>query len=360
MIKDLSSQRMQALRRTLKQAGLGGYITVSALEQRYLSGVDLSEGEAVFLITPVQAYCITKKLIVAKMAPARRFLKVIDVPFGGMLEGALSLIKNKNLKRVAFDPAQVGFETGELFIQHKLVRTCSLVGDMRMQKYPDEIVRLKKACQIAAAAFDEVKPQIKTGMTEEEVRILMDIAMTKRGAESIPFNIVCFGENTADAHHTASKTRKLKNNEAVLMDFGCFYEGYTSDMTRSWWHGANEPTTYTKIWNIVDKARMAGVKALCSGARAGDIDKASRTVIEQAGYGKEFFHTTGHGIGLEEHDRPILRAGASDELEENFVVTVEPGIYFDGHWGVRLEDSFVVTKTGSKKLTQHKSGRRTA
>lgn len=352
MIKDLSNQRMQALRRTLKQAGLGGYITVSRLEQRYLSGIDLSDGEAVFLITPVQAYCITKKLIVAKMAPAGKFLKTIDVPFGGMVDGALALIKKKNMKRVAFDPAQVGFETGELFVKNKLVRTCSLVGDMRMQKYPDEVARLKKACQIAAAAFEEVQPQIKTGMTEEDVRILMDVAMTKRGAESIPFNIVCFGENTADAHHTPSKTRKLKKSEAVLMDFGCFYEGYTSDMTRSWWHGGKAPALYTQIWNIVDSARSAGVKALRCGVRAGDIDKASRTVIEQAGYGKEFFHTTGHGIGLEEHDRPILRAGAPDELEENFVVTVEPGIYFEGRWGIRLEDSFLVTKTGSKKLTQ--------
>lgn len=352
MTKLLASQRMQALRRTLKQAGLGGYITTSRLEQRYLSGVDLSDGEAVFLVTPTKAYCITKKLIVAKMAAAKKFLQTIDVPYGSMIAGALSLIKQKKIARVAFDPAQVGFETGELFLQHKLVRTCSLVGDMRMQKYADEVANLKKACQIASQAFEEVQPQIKTGMTEEEVRILMALAMIKRGADSIPFNIVCFGENTADAHHMPSKTRKLKKSEAVLMDFGCFYEGYTSDMTRSWWHGGNAPATYTKIWNIVNNAHRAGVKALRPGVSAGAIDSASRQVIEAAGYGKEFFHTTGHGIGLEEHDRPILRAGALDVLEENFVVTVEPGIYFDGRWGIRLEDSYLVTKTGSKKLTK--------
>lgn len=351
MTKDLSSQRMQALRRTLKQAGLDGYITMSCLEQRYLAGIDLSDGEAVFLITPAKAYCVTKKLIVSKMGPARKFMQIIDVPFGGMVDGALALVKQKNLKRVAFDPAQVGFETGELFLKHKLVRTCSLVGEMRRQKYADEVARLKKACQIASGAFKEVKPQIKTGMTEEQVRILMAMAMTRRGAESIPFNIVCFGENTADAHHTPSKTRRLKNNEAVLMDFGCFYEGYTSDMTRSWWHGNKEPAAYKQIWNLVDKARKAGVKALRAGVSAAAIDKATRDVIEQAGYGKEFFHTTGHGIGLQEHDLPILRAGAPDELDENFVVTVEPGIYFDGRWGIRLEDSFLVTQTGSKKLT---------
>ena len=348
----LTKQRTQHLRQTLKQAGLDGYITVNHLEQRYLSGVDLSASEAVFVITPGKAYCITKELIVAKMAPAASFFTIIAVPFGSMLEGALALLKEKKLKRVAFDPAQVNLETGELFLKHKLVRTCSLVGDMRMQKYADEVACLQRACQIAAAAFAEVKPKIKTGMTEEDVRILMALAMTRRGAESIPFNIVCFGENTADAHHTASKTRKLKKNDAVLMDFGCFYEGYTSDMTRSWWHGDKEPAFYKQIWNIVDRARKAGVKALRAGVSAGAIDKAAREVIEQAGYGKEFFHTTGHGIGLQEHDRPILRAGASDVLEENFVVTVEPGIYFANRWGIRLEDSFLVTKTGSKKLTQ--------
>ncbi len=353
MTKSLASKRMQTLRNTLKQAGLDGYITTARLEQRYLSGVELNDGEAVFLVTPAQAYCVTKKLIVAKMACAKSFLKTIDVPYGGMVDGALALIKEKKLKRVAFDPAQVGFETGELFLKHKLVRTCSLVGDMRMQKYEDELARLKKACQIAAEAFDEVKPKIKTGMSEEDVRILIALAMIKRGADSIPFNIVCFGANTADAHHMPSKTRKLKKGEAVLMDFGCFYEGYTSDMTRSWWHGGKAPAAYTKIWNIVDKAHAAGVKALRAGVSAGAIDKAARTVIEEAGYGKEFFHTTGHGIGLQEHDRPILRAGASDVLEENAVVTVEPGIYFDGRWGIRLEDSYLVTKTGSKKLTKH-------
>lgn len=351
MIKDLAQTRMNALRRRLKQAGLGGYLTTDRLEQRYVSGVELSSGEAVFLITPTAAYCVTKKLIVAKMAPAARFMKIVDVPYGAMADGALTLIEKKKLKRVAFDPARVDFQTGELFLKHKLVRTDSPVGDLRRQKCSDELVRLQKACRIAADAFDEVQAQIKTGMSEEDVRILMALAMTRRGADSIPFNIVCFGANTADAHHTPSKTRKLRNNEAVLMDFGCFYEGYTSDMTRSWWHGPRVPAAYTQIWNLVDKAHAAGVKALRAGVRAGTVDKAARDVIERAGYGTYFFHTTGHGIGLQEHDLPILRAGAPDKLAQNCVVTVEPGIYLDGRFGVRLEDSYLVTKIGSKKLT---------
>lgn len=350
-IKNLASVRMADFRRVLKQARLDGYLTLSHLEQFYLSGVDLSDGEAVFLITPKQAYCITKKLIVSKMAPAKKFLKVIDVPFGAMLDGALAQMKKLGLKRVAFDPAFADFQTGQALVQAKLVQTDGLITEMRKEKYADELAKLKKACQIAAQAFAEVQPQIKTGMTEEDVRILMAVAMLKRGADSIPFNIVCFGENTADAHHTPSKTRKLKAEEAVLMDFGCFYEGYTSDMTRSWWHGKKEPAAYTKIWNLVDKARTAGVKALRPGVSAGSVDAAARQVIDDAGYGKEFFHTTGHAIGLIEHDMPILRSGSAALVGENAVVTIEPGIYFEGRWGIRLEDSFLVTKNGSKKLT---------
>jgi len=351
-ITDLSEKRMKDFRSLLKRAGLDGYITVSALEQRYVSGIELSAGEAVFLITPRQAYCITKQLIASKMVPAKAWVKVRTVAFGAMLGETLSFMKEKGLKRVAFDPSLVDLETGEKLLKEGCVRTVSLIGEMRRKKYADEIQRLEKACKIAAQSFAEVKPKIKTGMTEEDVRILMALAMHKRGAASIPFNIVCFGENTADAHHNPSKTRKLKAEEAVLMDFGCFYEGYTSDMTRSWWHGKKEPAEYTRIWKIVNKAHAAGVKALRRGVGAAEVDNAARSVIEAEGYGKEFFHTTGHGIGLQEHDQPILRAGIPDVLEEDFVVTIEPGIYFDGRWGIRLEDSFLVTKTGSKKLTQ--------
>ena len=351
-VKNLASQRLKIFRGLLKKAGLDGYLTVSPLEQRYISGVELSEGEAVFLITPQHAFCITKKLIISKVKAEAGFIKTEEVPFGSMLAGALTKIKKMGLKRVAFDPALVGFETGEALVKAKLVRMPGLMGEMRRQKYADKVAKLRKACKIAWEAFEEVKPQIKTGMTEEDVRILIAVAMTRRGADSVPFNIVCFGENTADAHHTPSKTRKLKNNEAVLMDFGCFYEGYTSDMTRSWWHGKNEPALYTRVWKIVEQAYRAGVKALRPGITSGDADKAVRDVIEAAGYGKEFFHATGHGIGLEVHDNPVLRATTVEPILENAVVTIEPGIYFAGKWGIRLEDSFLVTCKGAKKLTQ--------
>ncbi len=351
-MKNLASQRVKDFQKTLKAANLQGYVALHALELRYFSGLDLSDGEAVFLLTPRKVYCLTKEMIVPKMAPAAGFISVQAVP-GDMLAAALDLAAKNGWTRLAFDPGRVDFERGEKLAEAGLNRWPGAVSEMRKVKYADEAAAIKKSCALAAAAFEEVKPQIKTGMSEEDVRVLMALAMIKRGAQSVPFNIVCFGENCADPHHEPSAKRKLKANDAVLMDFGCFYEGYCSDMTRSWWHGDKEPAEYTKIWNLVSMAKEAAAGLLRAGLPAAEVDKAARDVIEDGGYGEYFIHTTGHGIGLEVHEAPIERKTAVGELEENFAVTVEPGIYLPGKYGVRLEDSYLITKTGAKNLTQN-------
>lgn len=350
-MKNLSEQRLKDFQKLLKDAQLDGYICLSALELRYFSGLDLDAEEAVFLLTPRKAYCLTKQMMVPKISAAPGFV-VMAVP-GDMLGAALDLAVEKKLTRLAFDPQSADFVRGEKLMQAGLSRLEGGLAEMRKAKYADELDLIKKACRIASEAFKEVKPLIKTGMSEEDVRVMIGLAMMKRGADSIPFNIVCFGENCADCHHTPSAKRKLKKNDAVLMDFGCFYKGYCSDMTRSWWHGDKEPAEYTKIWHIVAMAKEAASGLLRAGLPVAAVDKAARDVIEDAGYGKYYIHTTGHAIGLEVHEAPVERAGAIGELEENYVVTVEPGIYLPGKFGVRLEDSFQVTKNGSKNLTQN-------
>ncbi len=351
-MKNLSSQRLKDFQKLLKSAQLDGYICLSALELRYFSGVDLDAEEAVFLLTPRKAYCLTKKMMVPKIAPSAKAFAVQAVE-GDMLGAALDLAVRSKLTRLAFDPQMADFTRGEMLSRAGLCCLDGGVAELRKVKYKDEIDCIKKACRIAREAFAEVKPQIKTGMSEEDVRVLMALAMIKRGADSVPFNIVCFGENCADCHHTPSSKRKLKKNDAVLMDFGCFYHGYCSDITRSWWHGDQEPAEYTKIWHIVSMAKEAASGLLRAGLPVAQVDKAARDIIEDAGYGAYFIHTTGHSIGLEVHEAPIERKNAVGKLEENFVVTVEPGIYLPNKFGVRLEDSYLVGKTGSKNLTQN-------
>ena len=344
-------KRVKEFQSLLKNAQLDGYVCMGSLELRYFTGImDLDGEEAVLLITPRQVYAITKEMMVPKIQTVAH-VTVKAVP-GDMLAGALDVAVKKHLTRLSFNPATADFIRGEKLAQAGLSRLEGGVEELRKAKYADEQALLKQACHIAAAAFAEVKPKIKTGMSEEEVATLIALAMMKRGANSIPFNIVSFGENCADCHHTPSAKRKLKKNDAVLMDFGCFYKGYCSDMTRSWWHGNKEPAEYTKIWHIVHMAKQAAAGLLRAGLPVAEVDKAARHVIEDAGYGAYFIHSTGHGIGLEVHEAPIERPQVAGELEENFVVTVEPGIYLPGKYGVRLEDSYLVTQTGAKNLTE--------
>ena len=349
-MKNAALQRVKDFQKLLKNAHLDGYICLGTLELRYFTGLmDLEDEEAVLLITQRQVYVVTKQMMVSKLRMATHL--TIKVSPQDMLAGALDLATQQRKTHLAFNPAAVDFIRGEKLAQAGLTRLEGGVTELRKAKYTDEQDFLKKACRIAQEAFNEVKPQIKTGMSEKEVATLMALSMIKRGAESVPFNIVCFGENCADCHHTSLATRKLKKNDAVLMDFGCFYKGYCSDMTRSWWHGDKEPAEYTKIWHLVHMAKEAAVKQVCAGNPVAAVDKAARSIIEDGGYGKYFIHTTGHAVGLEVHEAPILRQNAIGVLEENFVVTVEPGIYLPGKYGVRLEDTYLVTKKQAKNLT---------
>lgn len=351
-MKHTIPQQVKDFQHMLKEAGLDGYISLGCLEVSYFMGL-MNSGceEAILLITPRQVYAITKQLMVAKLQQIGH-LKIVVAP-GDMLSCALDLAVQKKLTRLAFNPSAADFVRGEKLAQAGLNRLEGCVEELRKSKYPYEQAILKKSCHIAAEAFNEVKPKIKTGMTEKDVATLLALAMMKRGADSIPFNIVCFGENCADCHHLPSEKRRLKKNDAVLLDFGCFYQGYCSDMTRSWWHGDKEPAEYRKIWHLVQMAKDAAVSRLRAGLPVGDVDKAARSIIEDAGYGEYFIHTTGHGVGLEVHEAPIARKNAAGELEENSTLTVEPGIYLPGKFGVRLEDSYLITKTGSKNLTKN-------
>lgn len=351
-MKNLAQQRLKDFQKLLKNASLDGYICVSPLEMRYFTGLELFDGEAVFLITPRRAYCLTKTMMVAKLQAVQDFISIQDVP-GDMLAAALDLAVKNKWVRLSFDPQTMDFIRGEKLAQAGFARVEGLIAQMRQVKYADEVDLIKKSCRIAAQAFEEVKPQIKTGMSEEDVRILMAMAMIKRGADSVPFNIVCFGENCADAHHMPSAKRKLKKNDAVLMDFGCFYKGYCSDMTRSWWHGDKAPAEYQKIWHLVEMAKEASVGILRAGLPVAEADRAARSVIEDGGYGQNFIHSTGHGIGLEVHETPFVRSASVGEMEENFIVTIEPGIYLPGKYGVRLEDSYLVSQIGAKNLTKN-------
>ncbi|MGC8867628.1 MAG: M24 family metallopeptidase, partial [Elusimicrobiales bacterium] len=161
--------------------------------------------------------------------------------------------------------------------------------------------------------------------------------------------IVAFGENSALPHHETSE-RKLRRNEAVLIDFGCIYHRYCSDMTRTFFYG--KPTEeFLKVYKTVELAQKKGIEAVKEGVLSDEIDKICRQTISEHGYGQYFIHGTGHGVGLDIHEDPTLNPKTSIKLLQGMTITIEPGIYLYGKFGVRIEDTVCVRKDGCEIMT---------
>jgi Xaa-Pro dipeptidase len=226
-----------------------------------------------------------------------------------------------------------------------------VLSALRLKKDKAEVDAMRKAVQIAQDALEAVIPQIKIGMTEHELSSELVMQLLKHGSEpELPFApIVSAGPNSANPHASPTE-RKLQAGDLLVVDWGAAYDGYISDLTRTFAVGEVDEE-YKKIHAIVQESNAAGRAAGKPGAPCADVDKAARDVIEKAGYGKYFTHRTGHGIGMEGHEAPYMRGDNMQLLEPGMAYTVEPGIYFTGRNGVRIEDDMVVTETGVESLS---------
>ncbi len=224
------------------------------------------------------------------------------------------------------------------------------ISAMRSVKDADELECIRKAQKIAEDALKELLPQIRPGATERGLALELNRLMFEKGAEDLSFEtIVLSGTNTSMPHGVPSD-KVIENGEFVLMDFGAVWNGYHSDMTRTVCVG--EPSDeMRKVYDIVLEAQLAGIEAAKAGIMGCELDKVSRDIIEAAGYGECFGHSLGHGVGLEIHERPNASPNYRIALSEGSVVTVEPGIYIAGKFGVRIEDFVVLNNEGCENLT---------
>lgn len=344
--------KLNAVRQYMRQHKLDGILVTNNLDQLYLTNFFFYEGETVFLIHDKGIAAATRSLY---EQPFGKYAPYVDV-FAQDEDRVQAIVKYAHqlgLKRVGFDATKEFYPAGNFLRKNGFVEMpTSLFSQLRETKNSQEIKQLRVSNRLAYLTYEYIRPRVKTGMMECEVAAEMEHFMRANGAKSTSFfTIVAFGEHTADPHYETG-TRKLKKNEAVLMDFGCICNNYCSDMTRSWWHGNKEPAEYTRIWKLVDKARKAGIKAAKIGTVCRQVDGVSRDIISQAGYGAYFTHGTGHGVGLEIHENPYNDQTSTYVLKEGNIVTVEPGIYLPGKYGVRLEDTIAITKNGSKILTR--------
>ncbi|MEK7722034.1 MAG: aminopeptidase P family protein [Elusimicrobiota bacterium] len=345
---NIHAKRIKDLQYMLRQHGLDALVMGRTLEIGFLTGFHLDGCS--MLVSRSDAWVFMPKMLLEHFRSKVDFVTAV-APEGSPEDAALARIKELKLKRAAFEPETETYKRGTAWLKAGLLEKDGLTGALRAVKEGEEIEILRKSCRIAARSFGIVKPRIKTGCTELSVYRDLEDTMQAMGAKGPSFNlIVGFGPNSAMPHHETSE-RKLKNNEAVLLDYGCVYGNYCSDITRSYFHG-RPSEEYKKVYSTVAASQKAGLAKVRAGVKARDVDAACRNCISDAGYGQYFIHGTGHGIGLEIHEFPRLNTKFEAVLRAGMAVTVEPGIYLPGKFGVRIEDSALVTKTGCEILTE--------
>ena len=265
----------------------------------------------------------------------------------------------KDLKSVGFDPAEMtvtAHESMSTQISSELVKVSAVVPHLRRRKTEPEIQRMELAARATDSALSEVVPMLVAGLTERDIRDELDYRMRRRGAEFTSYDtIVASGPNAARPHHRPV-SRKIIEGDSVVIDVGGLVDGYHSDMTRTYLIG-DVDLVLSEMHEIVSASQLLGLDHVRAGVLAQDVDQICRDFIVKAGYGNEFSHSTGHGVGLQIHEMPWVRNGFAEPLEVGEVVTVEPGVYREGLGGVRIEDLVVVTQDGCRVLTHSKKDR---
>lgn len=356
------SQRHAHLALALQNSGLDALILNPGPSLVYLTGLHfhLSERPVVAIFTPHEpVLLILPELEMQKTSALPYPLQAF--PYGEDPNTWLSVFRQA-ARAARLDGRQVGMEPLHLrLIEFQLLSEAApqaafqpaqeSIATLRMHKDKDEILAMRKAADIAQNALRNTLPMVHPGVTEREIAIELTLQILHAGSDpQLPFApIVSVGPNAANPHATPTD-RPLANGDLLVIDWGAAHQGYFSDITRTFAIGAVDPEM-EKIARIVMEANAAGRTAARPDLPAEKVDRAARDVIEQSGYGQYFTHRTGHGLGMESHEEPYIRAGNTTPLAVGMTFTVEPGIYLPGRNGVRIEDDIVITEDGAESLS---------
>jgi len=226
----------------------------------------------------------------------------------------------------------------------------SLVERARMIKDGDELQRIRAAVSLGAKLFDRTLEILRPGVKETDVAAEMEMAARRGGAEGMSFSTIIASGSRSALPHGRATDQPIARGGFVVCDFGVILSGYCSDQTRTVWVGSASPDA-RRAYEAVRAAQQAAVEAVRPGISTGEVDAAARKVLRKAGLGRYFTHSTGHGVGLEIHESPRVAAGQREILQPGMVITIEPGVYFPGKWGVRIEDMVAVTAGGCEVMT---------
>ncbi len=349
--------RLEKFRKILKEKNIDAFLVSNFYNILYLSGfktlVD-NEREAWLLVTTKQAYLFTDSRYVNDKSVINNGLLITKLLSSekGLIKHLHEIIAEKKIKTVGVEADDLKLVEFQNFTQYlkevRLIGTERLVAKQRELKDETEIESIGKSCRIADECLTEIVKTIKVGQTEKEIAFKMEFWLKEKGYDLAFYPIVAVDENSALAHYDtrADGGKKVKNGSLVLIDFGAKYKDYLSDITRMVFVGK----TSDKVINTYNKLLDAQTKTIkqCSNiTMLKDLDLYCRKLL--AGHSPFFAysHSTGHGVGLEIHEYPKLAPLSTDQKSPGQIVTIEPGVYFEGIWGMRIEDTVLINNKGS-------------
>ncbi|WP_163652791.1 Xaa-Pro peptidase family protein [Listeria sp. PSOL-1] len=343
--------KLAKIQKLLAKKQMEAVLVTSEFNRRYVSGFTGTSGMA--LLLPNNAFFITDFRYTEQATKETEGYEVIKHQ-GSIFAEVERLLKANDIKELCFEEDYVTvaeFKMMEQAFSTLLKPLSGFFEAMREVKTEAELKAIQTACEIADAAFEHILGFIKVGMTEIEVSNELEFFMRRNGATGSSFDtIVASGYRSALPHGVASN-KKIADGDFVTMDYGCYYGGYCSDMTRT--IALGEPDAKLKeIYQITLAAELKVIEAIKPGMSGVEADKIARDYITSFGYGEAFGHSLGHGIGLEIHEGPNLSVKSPQMLIPGNVVTDEPGIYLPKIGGVRIEDDLLITETGCSVLTQ--------
>jgi Xaa-Pro aminopeptidase len=347
--------RRQRAYAAAQHAGVDGLLLTHGPDVRYLSGFTGSNGALAMAGT--RATLFTDGRYTTQARAEAKGLRVVISPKPAGVAAAEWLVE-RGVQRCGFDSVQTsvaGLTRMRTALPGKVRRsffiaTDGLIARLREIKDSDEIGRMRRAAKAGCSLFDEALKHIAPSVPEMEIAAQLELAARRAGADGMSFEtIVASGKRSALPHGRATRA-KLPAKGFCTMDFGVLLEGYCSDMTRTVHLG--KPTTREwDVYHLVLEAQVAALEAVKPGVTGGEIDEAARSVLRKARLHKFFTHSTGHGVGLEIHEGPRLASKQTQVLEPGMVITIEPGVYIPGEFGIRIEDMVLVTASGGDILT---------
>jgi Xaa-Pro aminopeptidase len=344
-------QRRRAVQTALAEHKSDALLVSSLANIRYLTGYAGSNGLA--LVTRSETHFFTdpryaleaSQSITCKLHIAKRLL----------MEDLAGIVKRRKLKKIGFEPAWLNLEQHQklkdlLPLGASLMPIPGVVENLRMTKSPAEIDMIRKSVRVNSEAYARTLRRVRLGMRERDIAAELDYQMRLHGAEKPAFDtIVATGARSA-LPHAQPTSKRLEENDLLLIDMGACLDGYMSDMTRMAFLGIPNKRVRT-LYDAVREAQMAGIEAVRPGVTAAQVDAAARGVLKRQGLDRQFVHSTGHGLGLEIHEGPRIGKKDKTVLRAGMVITIEPGAYIDRLGGVRIEDTVLVTTNGCEILT---------